>query len=92
MYRDLILKSGGLDSLIKFLENTTRKDILKHGVWALSNLCRGKTSPPFQLVKKAIAPLAKIIKEEDAPEMLTDAAWAMSKLSGMNLIFVKINL
>lgn len=82
MYRDMILKAGGLDPMIKLLKNTTNRHTIKHGTWALSNLCRGRPFPKFDLVKNAIPPLAQVIKEEEDPEILTDAAWAMSYLSG----------
>lgn len=79
----MILKAGGLDPLIKLLKSTANRHTMKHGIWALSNLCRGRPFPRFDLVKNAIAPLAQVIKEEVDPEILTDASWAMSYLSGM---------
>lgn len=57
----MILKSGGLDPLITIIENTNNKATIKHGTWALSNLCRGRPLPEFYLVKNAIPTLAKVI-------------------------------
>ena len=79
----MILKTGGLNPLIKLLESTTDEDVRKEGTWTLSNLCGGRPLPQFELVKNAIGPLARALKEEEDSEVLTDAAWAMSRLSGM---------
>ena len=77
----MILKAGALHPLIKIIENTNNKNTIKHGTWALSNLCRGRPLPNFDLVKDAIPTFSKVLKEEVDSEVLTDAAWAMSYLS-----------
>lgn len=61
VYRDLILKFNGLEPLIKIIETTSNKNTVKHGTWALSNLCRGRPLPKFELVKNAIPTLAKVL-------------------------------
>ena len=81
--RDLILKTGGLNPLIKLLESTTNQNIRKQATGTLFNLCRGTPLPQFELVKNAIGPLARVLKEEEDIEMLADSAWAISYLSGM---------
>jgi hypothetical protein len=80
-YRDMVLKCGGLEPLMKLVTETKNKSTVKHGTWAISNLCRGRPLPAFNLVFKAIDPLCKVIKEETDPEILTDATWAISYLS-----------
>jgi len=80
-YRDMVLKCGGLEPLIKIIQDAKAKTTVKHGTWALSNLCRGRPLPSFSLVYKAITPLARVIQEETDPEILTDATWALSYLS-----------
>ena len=65
--------------------NTTSQNILKDGNWALSNLCRRKPLPPFDLVKNAIKPFAKILINETDLETLIEAAWAMAHLSDMKI-------
>lgn len=48
VYRDNILKAGGLNSLIHIVDNPQTDDLLvKHGCWAISNLCRGSPLPKF---------------------------------------------
>ena len=84
-YRDLILKYGGADALVTLLMNTTSQNILKDGNWALSNLCRRKPLPPFDLVKNAIKPFAKILINETDLETLIEAALAMAHLSDMKI-------
>jgi hypothetical protein len=77
----MILKCGGLEPLLKIINETQKFATLKHGTWDLSNLCRGKPLPDFNLVYRAIPTLAKVIKESTDPEILTDAVWALSYLS-----------
>mgnify|MGYP000853967859 CR=1 FL=1 len=83
-FRDLILKQGGVNAMIKFMEGKTDLAIVKHGTWALSNFCRGKPAPRFELVKNAIPHFAKVLKTQEDVEVLTDVAWALSHLSGIN--------
>ena len=77
----MILKAGGLRPLIKIIENSSNKNTIRHGTWTLSNLCRGRPLPKFELVKEAIPTLAKVIINSTEAEVLTDAAWALSYLS-----------
>ena len=63
-YRDLILKCGGMAPLVKILMNTTDKKLIKHGSWTMSNLCRGRPLPDYELVKNASEPLCKILMVE----------------------------
>ena len=77
----MILNCGGIKPLIKILQTTENKNTIKHGTWALSNLCRGKPLPDFEQVKEAIPILASVVIKEEDPEVLTDATWALSYLS-----------
>ncbi|KRX01871.1 Armadillo-type fold [Pseudocohnilembus persalinus] len=81
VYRDMILRSGGLQPLIAIIQNATTKAAIKHGTWALSNLCRGRPLPKFQLVKDALPILAQVLMRTTEAEILGDAAWALSYLS-----------
>lgn len=77
----MILNCGGLKPLIKIIQTSENKSTIKHGTWALSNLCRGKPLPDFESVKEAIPVFANVMMKEDDPEVLTDATWALSYLS-----------
>ncbi len=63
------------------------KNIIKHGTWAISNLCRGtlfnkwKPLPKFERFKTAIPVLIKMQAQETDDEILTDALWALSYLT-----------
>jgi len=54
--------------------------MLRNATWTLSNFCRGKPQPTFELVKAALPTLAQLIHSPD-DEVLTDACWALSYLS-----------
>lgn len=77
----MILKYGGLEPLLNIVNTTTNRIIIKHGTWAISNLCRGKPLPDINLVSPAIPTLAAVLMRETDIDVLTDAAWALSYLS-----------
>jgi len=54
--------------------------MLRNATWTLSNFCRGKPQPQFQIVREALPTLAQLIYSPDE-EVLTDACWALSYLS-----------
>jgi len=70
-----------LDPLLQIVNTTNNKAIIKHGTWAISNLCRGKPLPELKMVEAAIPTLSAVIQKESDLDVLTDAAWAMSYLS-----------
>lgn len=81
IFRDMILNWNGLDPLLNIVNTTTNKAIIKHGTWAISNLCRGKPLPDLELVAKATPTMAAVLLRETDIDVLTDAAWALSYLS-----------
>jgi importin subunit alpha-6/7 len=54
---------------------------MKNASWALSNLCRGRPTPEFSLIKKAIIYLAKILVENDREDILFDVCWSFSYIT-----------
>ena len=81
--RDLVLQSQALVPLLGQLTESSPVSILRNATWTLSNLCRGKPQPPFHMVSPALPCLARLISVVGQDEeVLTDACWALSYLSG----------
>ncbi|CAM9099156.1 unnamed protein product, partial [Phaeothamnion confervicola] len=78
--RDLVLQSGAMGPLLQQLTERSKLSMLRNATWTLSNFCRGKPQPAFQLVRGALPTLAKLVHSADE-EVLTDACWALSYLS-----------
>ena len=78
--RDLVLRSGAMEPLLYLLQAQTKLSMLRNATWTLSNFCRGKPQPNFDMVRIALPTLAQLIFNSDE-EVLTDACWALSYLS-----------
>jgi importin subunit alpha-1 len=77
-----VLGMGSLEPLLAIFEvEEPRITLLRNATWTLSNYCRGKPSPDFKVVGKALPTLAKLIATSTDTEVLTDAAWALSFLT-----------
>jgi len=66
--------------LHNLVECSHKLSLLRNATWALSNMCRGKPQPAFNMVSCAIPTLARLIHSTD-DEVLADACWALSYLS-----------
>uniref|UniRef100_K3WKY9 Importin subunit alpha n=1 Tax=Globisporangium ultimum (strain ATCC 200006 / CBS 805.95 / DAOM BR144) TaxID=431595 RepID=K3WKY9_GLOUD len=79
--RDLVLDSGAMMPLLAVLRRSSGKmSILRNATWALSNFCRGKPKPDFNLVSPSLMLLPHLIFSPDE-EVATDACWTLSYLS-----------
>ncbi|KAA8543049.1 hypothetical protein F0562_021456 [Nyssa sinensis] len=78
--RDLVLNHGALVPLLAQFNEHAKLSMLRNATWTLSNFCRGKPQPQFELTKPALPALARLIHSNDE-EVLTDACWALSYLS-----------
>ncbi|PWA99017.1 Armadillo [Artemisia annua] len=78
--RDLVLGQGALIPLLAQLNEHAKLSMLRNATWTLSNFCRGKPQPPFELTKPALPALERLVHSNDE-EVLTDACWALSYLS-----------
>jgi len=79
-YRDLVLRNQALEPLLALCTPDAKLTMLRNATWTLSNFCRGKPQPPFELVRPALQTLANLISSKD-DDVLTDACWALSYLS-----------
>jgi importin subunit alpha-6/7 len=70
-----------MSPLVNILMSTDDVKIIKHGSWTMSNLCRGRPLPDYELVKNASEPLCKILISNIDSEIMTDVSWAISYLS-----------
>ncbi len=57
--------------------------IVQNTIWAISNLIRGKPFPDWEKVKPALPVLARHISEVFSPDVLSDALWTVSYISGI---------
>lgn len=78
--RDLVLGTNAMMPLLQQLHVNSKLSMLRNATWTLSNFCRGKPQPDFEVVKAALPTLAQLIYSPDE-EVLTDACWALSYLS-----------
>ncbi|XP_064473304.1 importin subunit alpha-6-like [Ornithodoros turicata] len=79
--RDYVLGQGILMPLLQLIGKSTRTSMTRNAVWALSNLCRGKSPPPnFGEVAPCLPLLARLLYMNDF-DVLADACWALSYLS-----------
>lgn len=78
--RDMVLQSGIMEPLLSVCVPTARISLLRNATWTLSNLCRGKPQPSWELVSPALNVLSQLIYSTD-DEVLTDSCWALSYLS-----------
>ncbi|GAU44539.1 hypothetical protein TSUD_335210 [Trifolium subterraneum] len=80
-YCDLVLGQGALVPLLALLKSEyTELSMLRNSTWTLSNFCKGKPQPAFELVRPALPVLQRLIFSDD-PEVLTYACWALSYLT-----------
>jgi importin subunit alpha-6/7 len=85
-YADMVLQAGALVPLLQLLapENNASRSMVRNATWTLSNFCRGKPPPDFEITKGALPTLRNLIMPADGDaddEIMTDACWALSYLS-----------
>ena len=78
--RDLVLHAQAMEPLLQQLHQGSKLSMLRNATWTLSNFCRGKPQPDFNLVRHSLTTLAQLIFSPDE-EVHTDACWALSYLS-----------
>jgi len=79
-HRDDVLKEQAMAPLLQVLSENSKQSMLRNATWTLSNICRGKPQPDFNLVRPALPILAQLIFSPD-DQVVADACWALSYLS-----------
>ncbi|GAM27870.1 hypothetical protein SAMD00019534_110460, partial [Acytostelium subglobosum LB1] len=78
--RDMVLSCGALPPLLNQFYGQPKLSMIRNATWTLSNFCRGKPPPAFDVVRISLNALANLIYNNDE-EVLIDACWALSYLS-----------
>lgn len=82
--RNKVIQCGGIQAFMRCCTPSPGQpmkiSIIRNATWAMSNLCRGKPQPAFNLLRPLLVVLKHLIMCNDT-EVLTDAAWALSYLS-----------
>jgi len=81
--RDMLLDMGIIEPLLAVCDPSCKMTTLRNATWALSNLCRGKPQPDFNLTAPALSVLTNLLQTKD-DEILIDACWALSYISDDN--------
>jgi importin subunit alpha-1 len=80
--RDLVINAGAIEPISEILDKAhPGSSFVRNASWTLSNLCRGRPAPNFEMVERAIPSLCKVLIENDVDDILIDVCWAMSYLS-----------
>jgi len=87
--RDQLLNCGAMQELInmmhRLLQENVPPSLVRNTAWTLSNMYRGKPSPPLELVAPGL-PLLKILLQHHDDEVVIDTIWAVSYATECNAI------
>lgn len=91
-FRDALLDQNLLPRICQLVESAAANtSFVRNAIWTLANLCKGKPTPDFDKVSRAIPTFAKVIAETDTHEILNDIVWTLSYITdegGDERIFV----
>ena len=78
--RDMVLNLKCLPNILAMIGPSSNVETLRNATWVLSNLCRGKPSPNFDLLLPAIPVLGQLVRSSD-DDILIETLWAISYLT-----------
>jgi len=81
IYRDQALELKALDYIVEILAKTNDRHVMKIGIWALSNLCRGQDPPAFSKVYKSVNSFVSALKSETNKEVIIDSIWSLAQIT-----------
>ena len=80
--RDALIKEKAFDKLITNLASTNNQQLIKTTIWAISNFFKVKPCPPFDVVKKCIKMIARVmINFPEDKEFLSDSCFTLSYMT-----------
>ncbi|KAJ4462371.1 putative Importin subunit alpha-1a [Paratrimastix pyriformis] len=79
--RDCVLEANIVPRVVTLIEEKKPLSLLRVAAWSMSNLCRSKPAPPFEVVRPLIKGFAHLLNTCDDPEVQADSLWGLSYLS-----------
>jgi len=81
-FREALLDQGVLLKICDLIDTAqANTSFVRNSIWTLANLCKGKPSPEFERVKRAISTFARVLAETDQTEVLNDICWTLSYIT-----------
>lgn len=80
-YRNMVLEAGALPLILKEAYSTQKLSYIKNIIWIISNFCRGKPSPDFNIISPVLPLIISVIQNATDEELLVDSIWALSYFS-----------
>lgn len=87
-HRDAVLEANGMNAFLELLsQQNVKLSLQRNATWAISNLCRGKPQPDFDLISMALPRLNHLLHSSDE-EVIVDSLWAISYLRYFVTVFL----
>ena len=80
--RDRVIQDKGFEKIIKHFSTAQRPSLIKHCVWAISNFCRSKPAPEYEVLLPSIDLIISAVQKfKNDTDLLVDASWVLSYLT-----------
>ena len=97
-FREALLDQDILPSICNLIDSAmANTSFVRNSIWTLANLCKGRPSPVFEKVRRAIPTFARVLNETDNTEILNDICWTLSYITDEGgderiLVFLECNM